>query len=687
LDSPKLPNFQAIGKLQPHHAIMAFKKAQRLARPSPIIESRNERIPPVEDATEFYQKIFQSIPQILEEKNEMKKKAKILTETESQPKFSFLSPSVSAKIFSYPRTKTCGADGIHCLVLRSLCGGSFLDDFCRFLNLCATTGATPSQWNEALVYPLAKHHAAKTIEDHRPISLTLMFRRIFEGLLLDVLYGDSFRDCIKLNFAQAGFCERKSTLLNIATLHDTHLQQGGFMIFIDLKQAYDRVDLELLLQKLVDRRLPPVIVSLIRSLFVGCSIRVSVNGSLTPSIRLLTGLLQGSLLSPLLFDVYIDSLADALNGTNPSSIPRCLLFADDLALKHGRNVAHHEIQQDLDTITQWCNSHNMLVGHKKCALISDCDMTESLVLQETPLQIAESYTYLGVEFSRKGMDVDRYLEKALGKAQRTLNSLSSMRSIWPECVKAAIYRTFCRPQLEYAAPLVLCANSIPTRPKSAVDLQEPYKKLHQSAMEFIFDHSRITNTDSSLAGIPNPEFRLQQLLTSFAHHIERSPPDHPTHIRYSQPLLPAESLIGRCQHNADLKRYKKYVEDCARQQRRASPLPVWLKNNTIVHLVAAYGKLASLVPPSSRTPSGMDRTLLIPDRQTRRLAIAWRRNALHYLFRCPVCDDRFHRGHLECEPFGYEVDDRKNDSTVDTMLNRGNWDGFVGLMKKLAPPK
>ncbi|KAF9397477.1 hypothetical protein BGZ76_008385, partial [Entomortierella beljakovae] len=80
----------------------------------------------------------------------------------------------------YPASKSCGSDGIHVLLLRALDSGSKLaKDTAMLFNIYLFLGVMPAVWNRTIIYPIQKHKDAKTIDQFRPISLTLMMRRTF----------------------------------------------------------------------------------------------------------------------------------------------------------------------------------------------------------------------------------------------------------------------------------------------------------------------------------------------------------------------------------------------------------------------------------------------------------------------------------------------------------------------------
>ncbi|RKP33635.1 hypothetical protein BJ085DRAFT_38665 [Dimargaris cristalligena] len=106
----------------------------------------------------------------------------------------------------YPKHKACGSDAIHTRMLYTLLKGPFPHHLADLFNLCLRTGFTPARWNESIINPIAKDPKAKHINEFRPIALTVIFRRLFEKLLLPALKN------LPLSKFQAGFRNRQSTL-------------------------------------------------------------------------------------------------------------------------------------------------------------------------------------------------------------------------------------------------------------------------------------------------------------------------------------------------------------------------------------------------------------------------------------------------------------------------------------------
>ena len=180
---------------------------------------------------------------------------------------------------------------------------------------------------------MLKIDGAKFINTFKPISLTSMLRRCFEKILLQTLsQGAYFKSVMTFSPLQAGFRKGFSTLSHALLSNDAAHFGIKIRVFIDLIQAYDRVSIALLLQKLREKNACLLLLSLIGALFTDCSSQVVINGVLSESFTRKFGLFQGSLLAPWLFDIYIDDVANCIAMLQDEDNPILpgLFFADDI---------------------------------------------------------------------------------------------------------------------------------------------------------------------------------------------------------------------------------------------------------------------------------------------------------------------------------------------------------------------
>ncbi|KAI3655918.1 hypothetical protein MP638_003863, partial [Amoeboaphelidium occidentale] len=272
-----------------------FKRDQKV-RSNFILQSRNESLSALEDVTEYFSEIFQ------QDKNHIEKQ--LIHSTVRNPNDDihvilpyFSEHSVESILKSYGNTKSCGKDGIHVKVLKLLATVGICKHLSRLFHLCLTHGYTPSAWNQTVTMPIPKvspEGGALTIDQCRPIGLTCMFRRIFESCLVNgMTLKNSVSEKLVTNYGQGGFKRDSSTILQALVFHDMQFSQKGIIVLVDYRWAFDGARLYKLHEDLRSKGLSDTFISLLQSLYCGCSTQIVVNGALTDKISQYNGLIQG----------------------------------------------------------------------------------------------------------------------------------------------------------------------------------------------------------------------------------------------------------------------------------------------------------------------------------------------------------------------------------------------------------
>ena len=581
--------------------------------------------------------------------------------------------SISKYIRSYPENKAKGLDGISPALLKKLDlvnnGISHLLSY--LFSFYYWIGKTPTAWNDALVSLIPKKHDGEpTVDTRRPISVTSIFRRIFEHVLLP-----SFTQYESLlNPCQAGFRRNYSVFSHILILHESMLSGKADLLLVDLKQAYDRVDQELLMKKLQNfTNWEPQILSLCRSLYCNGSAIFIVNGQPTSPIQRHCGLMQGGLLSPFLFNVFINDLPVGLSP-NPIGKPRALrLFADDIAIiRFPSSERDSLVMQDLAHIQHWCNSNTMEMNLSKSFLCSPRPIPI-----DCPLANAPVVTYLGIPFTPNGIALCTHLEKRLNAGKIALRKVQLISTLWPNMIRLYAFKAHIRSTWEYG--LAIIYSLFKNRPPAAVhSLLLQFQILMQECINWIFEKSPTSKPSRlhySLLGLPLSFVdRAMQLEASFNLHLEKISPTGSELANTRQakfPPFPARSILPRIPLNH---LYRSYSRQC--QLWRSGPIPTkWIIDqiSTITksrlnqppppiqyHLrmwniieAKRHLRMATLIDDNAiRTQQGLGPTkeLLIPLPRVRRLALQWRLNKFGHHYTCLHCLKHFTRSCLtECQ--------------------------------------
>ena len=103
---------------------------------------------------------------------------------------------------------------INILVLK-LCG----EAICRPLNItfktCLNTGKFPLEWKKGNVVPIHEKDSKQNIKNYRPVSLLLIWSKLFEHLIYNVMYDFLFdNDLLSSGFRLSDSCINQLLSIN-----------------------------------------------------------------------------------------------------------------------------------------------------------------------------------------------------------------------------------------------------------------------------------------------------------------------------------------------------------------------------------------------------------------------------------------------------------------------------------------
>ena len=143
----------------------------------------------------------------------------------------------------------------------------------------------PGQWLISKIIPVHKKGDKKCVENYRPVANLCSVSKIFERLILQRILELEAISGIKVGGKQQhGFTKNRSTLtagLLIQSLITRALEKNEYVALaaIDLSAAFDIVNVDLLIKRLVILGLPSDVIKLIEIWLVERYFYVSVNGS------------------------------------------------------------------------------------------------------------------------------------------------------------------------------------------------------------------------------------------------------------------------------------------------------------------------------------------------------------------------------------------------------------------------
>ena len=237
------------------------------------------------------------------------------------------------------------------------------------------------------------------------------------------------------------FCARQ--LVEKAREHNSKV----FILFVDLKKAYDSIPRQALWLVLQKYGIPPVIINLIQSLHEGMKAEVSVSGGTTPAIEVNNGLRQGCTIAPTLFNLYFNMVitcwrdrcqpfgvdifykcSGKLTGErtrSPSSFTATeLLFADDAAAVSTSRESMERAALVLEEVTsEWgltvsVSKTKLLVAGVNC---EDTDL-QPIYIRGGAIEAMTEFKYLGTIIEANG-SIQEEVEDRISKASRVFGAL------------------------------------------------------------------------------------------------------------------------------------------------------------------------------------------------------------------------------------------------------------------------
>jgi hypothetical protein len=240
----------------------------------------------------------------------------------------------------------------------------------------------------------------------------------------------------------------------------------------------------------------------------------------------------------------------------------------------------------------------------------------------------------------------------LKKTRKTLYFCQAIGDGWSEAIRTGIYKVFIRPVLEYGLPIYFfyqqfagTGTASPSIKSQVATIDAMLKEEHLLALSWIFNVRKPRKIHASLAGMPLYAHRLKYLAGSLILHLDRAPETTVLALRRKDSRnFTGVTRLLRLTHRLD------WVTEFHRLPPVNGKTQSWSsfgkgKLMDLLTNAVEYGTMANVCTKKSRNSSGMDLTLLIYDRDVRKLAIAWRCNVFPRGSKCPECTNDFDRGH------------------------------------------
>jgi len=351
--------------------------------------------------------------------------------------------------------KATGHDGISNEQI--IYGGSQLAVHLSLLfNAMLRHSCVPNDFRLGIIKPLlkCKHGDQTSLDMYRGITLTPVLSKLFEAVLL-VLYGSFLTSSsLQYGFKKNSSCNHALFTFVESMKYFTKRGSKIFCAFLDASKAFDKVLINGLLTKLIDRNVPYMFIRILHNWFSNLSCSVVWKSMMGDAFRVTCGVRQGGILSPILFSVYIDDIIEKMRKSGygiyiGTQFVGSILYADDIALV---SCSCHGLQKLIDICQHYggvwdikfnaTKSQAITFGgnHPKCTLKLGTDS----------IQWVNRAKYLGCYFNAGhalSVDTSAAISKFYGSLNNILNVIGYSRN---EMVAVHLATAYCLPALLYS---------------------------------------------------------------------------------------------------------------------------------------------------------------------------------------------------------------------------------------------
>jgi len=241
-------------------------------------------------------------------------------------------------------------------------------------------------------------------------------------------------------------------------------------LYLDLKKAFDTVNIEILLDKLYLIGIRGALLQILKTYFINRVQRVQVNGFMSEDNAITLGVPQGSILGPLLFLIYLNDLP------NISESAKFYLLADDTAIIVKGNT-YDDLQNQINCLipqlTNWfINNRLSLNPSKTCFQLYSLFTNQQSItisINNTEIKRCSAVKYLGVMFD-ENMKWQTHVNLISVKISRLVGMIARMRSFLSSKELLLLYNTLILPHLNYCA--AVWGSTYKTRLHKVIKLQK-----------------------------------------------------------------------------------------------------------------------------------------------------------------------------------------------------------------------
>jgi len=282
--------------------------------------------------------------------------------------------------------------------------------------------------------------------NYRPVMNSCIILKVFEYALLPTVGERLEISPLQFGFTPGSDCQSAILFAKETILSYTGANSDVHCAAIDLSKAFDRVNFDIMLDKLCSSSLPSSIVRVIDYMLRNTHVNVCYGDYVGNDWKVKSGVRQGGILSPLLFNFYINECIKEVSSLSegcrlcyqPANI---ICYADDVLLLapsgNGLQRILNEFSRIIDGLRLIINtekSNYIVFTHKRR------DGARDICVSGFKMIRVRSIKYLGVVMT-DNMSIDCDIDRTLDSFLRQFNGIFSKFSFVNFDILCYMFRT------------------------------------------------------------------------------------------------------------------------------------------------------------------------------------------------------------------------------------------------------
>lgn len=360
-----------------------------------------------------------------------------------------------------------GSDGLSNCFIKSV-KEEIAPTMTRLINRFFVDETFPSSLKTVKVTPLFKNGDRQQMNNYRPITVVSPISKVFEQIMSNQI--NSYLHLNNLLYKQQfGFRKGMNTEGAVRCCYEKLVSNGNYnvLVAIDLKKAFDSVNIDLLLIKLEILGFSKSAVNCVRSYLKNRKqyVQVNKNAEKTKSgnREVNIGVAQGSNIGPLFFLLFINDLVPYLKLNILKlikSILNIILFADDILIcLSGKSLEQLEIDIFiiLNVLLQWCNLNLIEMNFVKTDFIivkrglrafNPTNINFRVIIDSIEIERVSSLKYLGLMCDDK-LTFNDHVDIICGKVCSSLFLLKTLAKFCPISILLNVYHSMIMSHINY----------------------------------------------------------------------------------------------------------------------------------------------------------------------------------------------------------------------------------------------